>query len=415
MAERREILELWRKSQDPSAVLATLVRVEGSSYRRPGARMYIQPAGYAGTISGGCLEGEVARKATWIARHGAAMERYSTMYDEAAPEEIREVPYGLGCGGVLDLLLEPITLPETQAMLHALEAAEQGAAFGSATLLPSGAATNQKLARAILRRDIGQDVPDPSNISFISENIDVATQQLLVELATNATATELIAVTLNGQPRGIYVEPILPPQRLVIFGAGHDAQPLVEMAHLLGWRIAVADGRGWLAQAARFPQADQVLALRQDASNLDDLHLTGADTVAILTHSFEQDRNLLRRLLPLELRYVGLLGARHRSHLLLTEVAQELRWTPQECLRRVHAPIGLDLGGDTPQAVALTIVAEIQSVLHRKAIAVRSRSSIDLSTAPSRPYIPAQCPLDQPAQEFAAETLRPVHAEPTVR
>ncbi len=151
------------------------------------------------------------------------------------------------------------------------------------------------------------------------------------------------------------MESILPPQRLVILGAGEDARPLARMAHLLGWRVAVADGRAWLAQAARFPEAGQVLALSDNAGNLEQLRLTPQDAVAVLTHSFEQDRNLLRKLLPLELRYLGLLGARHRSQLLLTEAAQHLGWTPEECLRRVHAPIGLDLGGDSPEAVALAI------------------------------------------------------------
>lgn len=413
MAERREILEMWRRGQDASAVLATLVRVEGSSYRRPGARMYIQPTGYAGSISGGCLEGEVARKAAWIARHGAAVERYSTLYDEAAPADSREIPYGLGCGGVLDLLLEPIALPETQAMLLALEAAERGAIFVSATLLPSGSVANQKLVRAILRKRSSKDTPDSSTPFFVSENLDAAIQSALVTLAANATATETVSITLDGASRSVYVEEILPPQRLVVFGAGQDATPLVAMAHLLGWRVAVADGRAWMAQPARFPQAEQVLALGEDAANLADLGLTSDDAVAILTHSFDQDRSLLRRLLPMELRYVGLLGARNRSQLLLKEVAQQLGWTPEECLRRVHAPIGLDLGGDSPQSVALTIMAEIQAVLHRKAIASRSMSEIELRMAPSQPYVPTQCPLDRSPAELDPHPLQAIYAEPS--
>jgi xanthine/CO dehydrogenase XdhC/CoxF family maturation factor len=414
MAERREILGLWRKGEDASAVLATLISVQGSSYRRPGARMYIQPTSYAGSISGGCLEGEVARKASWITRHGAALERYSTMYDQDAPEEIREMPYGLGCGGVLDLLLEPVALPEAQALLTALEAAEKGAAFSAATLLPSGASAGQNLARVILDRNIPEN-PSLSEPVFVSRNCDAATKELLIHLATSSTKTELISARLNGELRNIYVEAILPPPRLVIFGAGDDVHPLVQMAHLLGWRVAVADGRAWLAQAGRFPQADQVLALRRDISNFNDLHLTAEDAIAILTHSFEQDRNLLERLLPLELSYVGLLGARHRSQLLLKEVAEALNWTPEQCLSRVHAPIGLDLGGDSPQAVALSIMAEIQSVMHRKPIALRSTPAIDMSAAPERPYVPTQCPLDQPADEFLSDAVSPSHAESGIR
>ncbi|HET9088168.1 MAG TPA: XdhC family protein [Acidobacteriaceae bacterium] len=414
MAERREILKSWRRSQDTSAVLATLISVQGSSYRRPGARMYIQPASYAGSISGGCLEGEVARKAAWIARQGAAVQRYSTMYDEDAPQEVREMPYGLGCGGVLDLLLEPVSLPEGQALLTALEAAEKGATFSTATLLPIGASAGQNLARAILHKNISEN-SGLSNPAFVSTDCDSATKELLIGLASHSTNTELVSARLNGELRNVYVEAILPPQRLVIFGAGDDVQPLVQMAYLLGWRVAVADGRAWLAQAVRFPQADQVLALRRDLSNFDDLRLSADDAIAILTHSFEQDRNLLERLLPLELSYVGLLGARHRSQLLLKEVAETLNWTPEQCLSRVRAPIGLDLGGDSPEAVALSIVAEVEAVLHRKAIAFRSKPAIDMSALPARPYVPAQCPLDQPPEEFLPDTQRQSHAGSIVR
>ena len=134
MAERGAIIELWRKSGSAPGVLATLVRVEGSSYRRPGAHMYIQSGSYAGSISGGCLEGDVARKAQWLTRHGAIIETYSTRFDNpfdestintrgAVPVDETEIPYGLGCGGVIDLLLEPGNSPEANAMLLALEAA----------------------------------------------------------------------------------------------------------------------------------------------------------------------------------------------------------------------------------------------------------------------------------------------------
>jgi xanthine dehydrogenase accessory factor len=398
MAEQRAIVAMWRKGQDASSVLATLIHVDGSSYRRPGAHMYIHPSGYAGSISGGCLEGEVVRKAPWLTRNGVVIERYSTVFDETSTENSRDIPYGLGCGGVIDLLLEPLNLDETQAMLTALEAAQQGARLCSATLLPSQL-NGKHFARVIAYKG-SQEFPDEDpKLFFSSESLDAGTRDILVTLAKNATEPNTLFITLDDEQRSVYVEPILPPQRLVIFGAGDDALPLAGIAHLLGWRIAVADGRSLLAQPARFPAAELVLTLREDPDNcanlnLSDLRLTNQDAVAILTHSFEQDKNLLRQLLPLDLCYLGLLGAQHRSQLLLMEAAQHLGWTPEECLRRVHSPIGLDLGGDSPEAVALTIVAEIQSVLHQKAAVSRSMPESALHMAPTSPYIPAQCALD---------------------
>src|SRR6202042_867074 len=121
MMERRRICQLWERGD--AAALVTLVRVEGSSYRRVGARLLIAANGdYAGSVSGGCLEAEVVRKAQWLVRDGCAVvERYSTLFDDTA-----EIPYGLGCGGVVDLLLEPGDTPECSALITALEEALSG-------------------------------------------------------------------------------------------------------------------------------------------------------------------------------------------------------------------------------------------------------------------------------------------------
>ncbi len=408
MVERSAIVEQWRSRQDATAVLATLVRVEGSSYRRPGARMYIHSTGSVGAISGGCLEGEVSRKAAWITRNGPAVERYSTLFDEILDEtnslDTREIPYGLGCGGVIHVLMEPVASPETDAMLRALEAALRGETLYSATVLPSAAQDSIPLARVIVRED--------ESIFFASSHLNAEAKAHLASLERIGNESNTISMSLDVEEREVFLEPILPSQRLVIFGAGDDARPLVNMAHLLGWHVAVADGRAWLAQAARFPGAEQVLTLTENAANIEELHLSVRDAVAMLTHSFDQDKNLLRKLLPLELRYLGLLGARHRSRLLLTEVASQLGWKPEECLRHVHAPIGLDLGGDSPEAVALAIISEIQAALFQKSAVSRGMSEEDFLTAPDRPYIPAQCPLDPPRQaQQAPDPIHTIHAE----
>jgi xanthine dehydrogenase accessory factor len=413
MVERGEIVKLWRSRQDSSGVLVSLVRVEGSSYRRPGARMYVQSRAYTGSISGGCLEGEIVRKATWLTRAGAAIERYSTRFDNPFDESTGtpdsnssigsefatsgDIPYGLGCGGVMDVLLEPVAAPETEAFLLALEAAQNGKTFACATVLPDG-------LRSTFARTI---VDENGEIFFASAGLDSEIVTHLSRLAREANSPQTVSISGNGETCDMFLEPILPPQRLVIFGAGEDARPLTRMAHLMGWRITVADSRGWLAQPARFPEADQVLVLGRGKRDLDALHLSNRDAVAILTHSFDQDRNLLPQLLPLDLRYLGLLGARHRSQLLLTQTARQLGWTPEECLRRVHAPMGLDLGGDSPEAVALTVIAEIQSVLHEKSVVSRRMSQESLQAAPARPYIPVQCPLDDVATSSdAAQFIR---------
>ncbi len=139
------------------------------------------------------------------------------------------------------------------------------------------------------------------------------------------------------------MEEMRPPQRFVVLGAGDDAKPLVSMAVLLGWSVTVADGRQQWARAERFPEADRVVVLEAGTS---DLAVSALDAVVVMTHSYEQDRELLARVLPVWPRYLGLLGARHRSSHLIREAAEILGWSVSDCCARIYAPVGLDLGGD---------------------------------------------------------------------
>ncbi len=324
MSERRKILELWNRQRglqsvdskqldpaihpDAAAVLVTLVRVEGSSYRKPGARLLAYNHAEAGSISGGCLEGEILRKASWITRAGATMQRYSTLFDDTS-----EIPYGLGCGGVVELLFEPLHLPETQALLAALERSQAGERSVVLTLLPGTSLPDEtRPASALQRMVLRQD----GSVLFASDSLSVAARRQMEECALavlrqKATLPDEVTLSLDNMERAIFIESIEPPQRLIIFGAGKDAQPLVRMAQLLGWRVVVADGRPSLARKDFFPAAESVHVVPRQVSRYGDalaeLGLNASDAVVLLTHSYEQDRALLPQLLPLNLRYVGVL------------------------------------------------------------------------------------------------------------
>ena len=335
MVDRRRIVRQWR--QGAAKVLITLVHAEGSSYRRPGAHLLIGADGeYAGTISGGCLEAEVVRKASWMVRDGAVVERYSTLFDDTA-----EIPFGLGCGGVVDLLLEPAETPECQALLEAMEVSLCGAESRVATWLP---ASGIPLRRAVLGVD--------GKVVFQSESLTPGNLDAVAGLA---------AAPFDS---GIYFEKLSPPLRLFVLGAGDDAKPVVTMASLLGWNVTVADGRPQLARRERFPAAERVLT----ASSVAELAVTAADAVVIMTHSYEQDRALLTGLLGAgEVPgYIGLLGASHRSSLLVSEAAATLGCSVADCCERVWAPVGLDLGGDGAEAIALAVIAEVQAWVQGK-------------------------------------------------
>lgn len=371
MMERRRIVELWRKGN--ASVLVTLVRAEGSSYRQPGARLLIAASGeYAGTISGGCLEAEVVRKAAWMVRNGAVVERYSTMFDDTA-----EIPFGLGCGGTVDLLLEPADSPECAALMAAFEASLDGEQSTVITWLPQ---EGRRFARATL--SVSRDFSFASDALAEAELVDARA----MVLRTGATAT---------QDEARYVERIQPPQRLFVLGAGDDARPLVSMAALLGWSVIVADGRAQLARRERFPDAERILPLTPDNASLD---VTADDAVVLMTHSYEQDRALLAAVLPLRPRYLGVLGARHRTSLLISEVAELTGLTVADCLDHIYAPVGLDLGGDGPEAIALAVVAEAQACCMGKLGASRRLNERDvaeqIAQGGASRYLLMQCALD---------------------
>jgi xanthine/CO dehydrogenase XdhC/CoxF family maturation factor len=337
LTELRQILELWPGAGGERAVLVTLVRAEGSSYRRPGARMLVRGDGRnAGTLSGGCLEAEVVRKAQWMVRNGARVERYSMLFDDTA-----EIPYGLGCGGTVDLLFEPVDAAEGAAVRDALEASLRGTVSRVVSFLPD--------ERRGLRRLV---LDDDGSVVFASAGLS----EEKIGCARGLVPGESY--------EGRFVEEILAPHRLFVLGAGDDARPVVAMAASVGFAVTVADGRGQLARAERFPAAERVVVLGDRLG--DELGITAADAVVVMTHSYEQDRAMLVATLPVRPRYLGLLGARHRSSLLVSEAASALGLSVAACCEGLFAPVGMDLGGDGPNAIALAIVSEIHAVMHGK-------------------------------------------------
>lgn len=319
MRERRYIVEQWQ--QEKATALVTLVRVEGSSYRRVGARLLVRANGSTiGSISGGCLEAEVARKARWAIRHGAVVERFSTVFDDT-----EEIPYGLGCGGTLDLLIEPVDTSEAAALSNAMAESLTGFRRNVVTWLP---AIGKPLRRAVY----------------------------------DESGTVLFESTGNSSDVSVFDEWLEPPQRLLLFGAGDDAQPISQLASLMGWRTFIFESRAQLARRERFPTAEAVLA----SSEFTTIVPQPDDAAVIMAHSYEQDRAWLSALLPHKPRYIGLLGSRHRSSLLLSEAASLLGWSIDQACHNVFAPVGLDLGGDGAEAIALATIAEIQACCQGK-------------------------------------------------
>jgi xanthine/CO dehydrogenase XdhC/CoxF family maturation factor len=358
MTDLERILSLRRESEIAGAdyVLASVVAVEGPSYRKPGALMLLTADGRrGGTVSGGCLEAEVTSRAWWLTENGPTVERYSTADDDG------DRPFGSGCGGVVFLLLE--RRKTAGPLLAALgKSFEQRVPLAVATVLDG-----EQIGRRAFA-GLGFGLKQDTQNGLLQE---FAERALAQRESTSGVIDE------DGIKAKVWADYRPARPALGIFGAGDDAQPLLRMAKELGWYAFVADGRSHLATRARFPTADElsVLPVKDLPSIAPEESLTPfglldrGDAAVVMTHSFEQDSKVLACLLARESRprYIGVLGPQRRTQELLGEAASLLdvaasavagqveRWVGQ-----IHAPTGLDLGAESPETIALSILAEIQ-------------------------------------------------------
>jgi len=302
------------KVEAPTLVLATLVSVEGSSYRRAGARRLFGPDGESiGSISGGCLEEDISAHARTVAQTGRAT---LAVYDTTSENDLIWGT-GAGCHGIVRVLLE--RLPAWPAWAaHLAENLRQGKPTELAVAWrgPEGAPLGTALA--------DQLPPQPSGAA-------------------------------------VFRQTVAPAPTLFVFGAGDDAPPLVRGAKELGWRVVVADPRSAFASLERFPDADARIVAPADL--LVERAAPGpASYAVVMTHHYVHDAPVLRGLLGRPLAYLGLLGPRQRAERILADLAAAgLVITPEQ-RGRLRAPVGLDLGAEAPEEVALSILAEMQAV-----------------------------------------------------
>ena len=352
MKELQEIVTAWEElcAEGREAVLATVVAVSGSTYRRPGARMLLAGEGrLAGSVSGGCLEGDLIQKAQWHTRSGPAIVTY-----DSTDEDDVVWGFGLGCNGVVQVLLERVSA-QMPGPLHLLQSVLQERRPGViATVIDGGGAAGLIGQRLLLG-------PDDSRKSTISDAALTAQieKDARAVLAAQKPQTRSYALPSGGTAT-VFLEAVLPPLPLVIFGANHDALPLVRLAKELGWHVTVADVRGVQPRPERFPGADVVLA--GSAESLCGTVAWNTQTAAVvMTHNYPDDKRVLRHLLDTPAFYIGQLGPKARTERLLAEISDDGFEITDAHRSRLHGPVGLDIGADTPEGIALSIIAEVQA------------------------------------------------------
>lgn len=354
----RELIDIIRAfgectKKGKQVALATVVRVSGSTYRRPGARMLFSEKGrLAGLINAACLESDLSERAKQVIHRGKS-ELIS--YDTTSPDDI-VFGLGLGCNGTVDILMEPSRSPLLAKKIAILERCMSGEnATVLATVVVTGGFKGVQLGDYVARDARGTvtgSITDHRLASTVESDIK----------AMSASATTQKMYPREGGEVEVFFEVINSPLPLVIFGGGPDVIPLLDAAKLLGWNVTVVDHRPSFATKENVPGADHVV-LSEPEQLSDRVSLSDRHIAVIMTHNFDKDRKLLRLLLNSPARYVGLLGPKGKLDTLLQNLEQEGFKPNEKQLRRLHAPIGLDIGAETPEEIAFSIISEIKAVI----------------------------------------------------
>jgi xanthine/CO dehydrogenase XdhC/CoxF family maturation factor len=325
------------------ASLATVVRISGSSYRRPGAKLLIEDDGRTrGGVSGGCLEADVREIALHVMRSDLAqLLHYDTGSDDNTVWGL-----GLGCNGSVDVFVQPVNQTFLSGVLPAIRAhLEKSETFAISTIVDGPVDVG---------RSIVVDVGHPPRTEGGTE-IDPGWARLI----TAALALPEGRSSLDRlDSKLIFTEILKAPSRLIVCGAGDDAQPLAAYASAAGFDVIVIDHRSAYLTSERFPSARRLLQLRPD-DDVKSLQVGSGDMVVVKTHSFAHDREWVRVFLATDATYIGLLGPRPRAEEILSQVGGS-------AVDRVFGPVGLDVGADGPEQIAISIVAELLAVHSRQ-------------------------------------------------
>ena len=334
MRELLPQIQAWQAAGEQVAV-ATVIRVDGSAPRPVGARMIVSSGGsMAGSVSGGCVETVVYEELMDVLAGGPPRLLHFGITDDM----IWDV--GLACGGTIDVFCQPL---EPKLVAVVADLLEQAEAFALATVVAGD-------------RNLGATVLTTTRGILLGPE-----EEELVTAAREVLASRRAAGTVQTISSGfeVFIEPILPPPLLVIIGGVHVAIPLTRFAKELGFRVIVADPRAKFADRERFPEADEVLLEWPDDA-LAHVKVDDATYIVVLTHDPKIDEPTLTAALKTRAAYIGAIGSR-KTH---AERAERMaRWgVTAEELGRVYGPVGLDLGGRTPEETALSIIAEVVAV-----------------------------------------------------
>jgi len=354
MKEIQSIIKAFEEAQQQGkqTALATVVHVQGSSYRRPGARMLITEDGQlTGAISGGCLEGDALRKALLVmSRQQPMLVTYDTTDEDDA-----KLGVGLGCEGIIHIVIEPILPHQPDNPIQLLRTV-------------SSQRQNAVLVMLFSLQDRREVQPGTCLLQLQNETVATrftndALQKALATDARTAFVNQVSATKTyvsEGKQFTAFIELIRPAVSLVIIGAGNDTIPVAQMAEIMGWQVTVVDGRPQYATAERFPSCS-ILVSKSDKV-LEQIAIDAQTVFVLMTHNYNYDLKVLRELLLQKVTYIGMLGPRKKLVRMLEELKAEGIQPTEEQLAGIYGPVGLNIGAENAEEIALAITAEIKAV-----------------------------------------------------
>ncbi|MDP4852596.1 MAG: XdhC family protein [Saprospiraceae bacterium] len=359
MKEIREIINAYNKARKNKKrlALATLVHLNGSSYRRPGARMIVDEEGQlTGAISGGCLEGDALRKAVFcIHTQIPKLVVYDTSDEEDATIGIQ-----LGCSGFIQVLFEPI---DENDPLNPIELLKKAIHKRQNTVLVTLYAPQIKkgdtVGTSLLLEDSGE-FHNNSTFQFVPETLLLDIKETLTVKKSSFKSYQHNDNTFNA-----FLSFISPPISLVIVGAGNDAIPLQSIAETLGWEVTIVDGRHTYAKIERFSSACQIIVSKPEKV-LQQIPIDEKTVFVLMTHNYNYDYAILKALLGKNIPYIGALGPKKKLDNMITDLKAENIFLNEKQKNILYGPVGLELGAETPAEIALSITAEIMSVMNNK-------------------------------------------------
>lgn len=357
MKEISDIVQAYRKAlqEQIRMALATVVMVEGSSYRRPGARMLVTEDGrLTGAISGGCLEGNALQKALVAIHH---QQNKLVTYDTSNEDET-EFGVQLGCNGIVHILFEPVDASNPNNPVALLEKLQQRREEAVIVTLFSFARRNNQRGTFLLAHGNTETRVHPTE-SFSTDLPDD------IHLALQNKQTFLKKLVREGDMEQALIEYLPPPVHLVIVGAGNDAKPLADAAALLGWEVTVADGRATHALPRRFPKAKRVIQGTPEQI-IAGIEIDAFTVFVLMTHNYKYDIAILEYLVGTNAAYIGALGPKIKLQRMFDDLAAAGLTLNETHKERIYGPIGLDIGAETSEEIAISITAEIKAVLGKR-------------------------------------------------